>query len=249
MRRAQSMGTQGERVDASCGLSGSPRSHPKRGKSTIAAVSSGNGVQPSGSIAAGDDVHGVRGEPKVHREVVVGVPVGEFVVGGEQLAQTLDRRGCLAVDLHAEQLGGDQHQRVQARVWELAGDYGEGLAEPFRVVATLGDAMRDESEVRLAVGVASCTSDDTTKHPAVPGRPICVHADGHISPIERLEGLLARKSQAKLRGAGPAEPLGASCRTPGRGWPSRPRTHHGWSGRPGPVRRCPSRCRARRWVR
>lgn len=153
-------------------------------------------------------MHGVRGEPKVHREVVVGVPVGELVVGGEQLAQTLDRRGCLAVDLHAEQLGGDQHQRVQARVWELAGDYGEGLAEPFRVVATLGDAMRDESEVRLAVGVASCTSDDTTKHPAVPGRPICVRANGHISPIERLEGLLARKSQAKLRGAGPAEPFG-----------------------------------------
>jgi len=50
MRRAQSMGTQGERVDASCGLSGSPRSHPERGKSTIAAVSSGNGVQPSGSM-------------------------------------------------------------------------------------------------------------------------------------------------------------------------------------------------------
>ena len=249
MRRAQSMGTQGERVDASCGLSGSPRSQPRARQIDHRCGVLGQRCPALRVDAAGDDVHGVRGEPKVHREVVVGVPVGELVVGGEQLAQTLDRRGCLAVDLHAEQLGGDQHQRVQARVWELAGDYGEGLAEPFRVVATLGDAMRDESEVRLAVGVASCTSDDTTKHPAVPGRPICVRANGHISPIERLEDCLpGSPKQAAWHRPGRAV-WGQVVRTPGRGWPSRPRTHHGWSGRPGTVRRCPSRCRVRRWVR
>jgi carboxylate-amine ligase len=170
-----------------------------------------------GIDAAGDDVHGIRQEPEVHGEVLlVGVPERDRLIGAEQRAQAFDRCGCLAVDVHPEQVRGREHQRVQARVRELVDEYGEGLVDSRGVVTLFGDALHDELEVSLAVGVATQPGAgllaEQTLEP-FDGGDVAVVREG-VSVVDERVGVLrcqgqARRRPLKVHDAGPAEPLSA----------------------------------------
>src|SRR3546814_302446 len=103
--------------------------------------------------AARDDFDAVGAHPIVHREIFRHVPRRDLVLVVEHRPQGTQRGECSRVDVDREHALGGEHEGVEAGLGELLDQRGQGLADPFGLVAVLLDALSHEAEVALAVGV------------------------------------------------------------------------------------------------